>query len=56
MIYPTFRRKISDFIIFPAIDFESNVDLLDFYAWGKSNYVRYLETKKRYQSIFTKLR
>jgi hypothetical protein len=29
---PTFRRKISDFIIFSAIDFESNVDLLDFYA------------------------
>jgi hypothetical protein len=31
-IEPTFRRKISDFIIFSAIDFESNVDLLDFYA------------------------
>ncbi len=24
--YPTFRSKISDFIIFPAIDFQSNVD------------------------------
>ena len=29
---PTFRSKISDFMIFPAIDFEYNVDLLDFYA------------------------
>jgi hypothetical protein len=34
---PTFRSKISDFIIFPAIDFQSNVDLLNFCAEGKSN-------------------
>lgn len=45
IVIPTFRRKISDFIIFAAIDFESNVYLLDFYASGKNNYVRYLETK-----------
>jgi len=30
------------------------VDLLNFYAEGKSDYMVYLETKKRYHSIFTK--
>jgi len=42
---PTFRSKISDFIIFPAIDFQLSADLLNFYAGGKSNYMVYLETK-----------
>jgi len=28
------------------------VDLLDFYAGDKNNYIVYLETKKRYHSIF----
>lgn len=41
MLNPTFRSKISDFIIFPAIDFQSNADLLNFYAKGKSNYMVY---------------
>ena len=44
-LHPTFRSKISYFIIFPAIDFEFSVDLLDFYAGSKSNYMVYLETK-----------
>jgi len=30
------------------------VDLLDFYSGGESNYMVYLETKKRYNSIFAK--
>jgi len=32
-------------MIFPAIDFQYNMDLLDFYAEGKSDYVVCLETK-----------
>jgi hypothetical protein len=30
------------------------MNFLDFYAGGESNYMVYLETKKRYHSIFTK--
>jgi hypothetical protein len=42
---PTFHSKISDFILFSAIDFQLSADLLNFYAGGKSNYIVYLETK-----------
>jgi hypothetical protein len=30
------------------------MDLLDFYIEGKSNYIVFLDTKKRYNLIFTK--
>ena len=45
LFFPIFRSKFSDFIIFPAIDFQFNTDLLNFYVGGKSNYMVYLETK-----------
>jgi len=44
-LYLTFRSKFSKIHIFTAIDFQSNVDLLDFYVVGKRNYVVYLEAK-----------
>jgi len=31
-IVSAFRSKFSDFIIFPAIDYQYNIDLLNFYA------------------------
>ena len=41
----TFSNKFSDLMIFPAIEFQSNMDLLNFYAGSKSNYMVFLETK-----------
>jgi hypothetical protein len=32
-------------MIFPAVEFQSNMDLLNFYAESKSNYMVSLETK-----------
>jgi len=32
-------------MIFPVIDFRYNIDLSNFFAGGKSNYMVYLETK-----------
>ena len=43
--HPTFRSKISYFIISPAINFQSNMNFLDFYAGGESNYMVYLKPK-----------
>ncbi len=45
MLNPLSAVNFSIFIIFPAIDFESSTDLLDFYAGSKSNHMVYLETK-----------
>jgi hypothetical protein len=32
-------------MIFPAVEFQSNMDLLNFYAGSKSNYMVFIETK-----------
>jgi len=39
-------------MIFPVIDFRYNIDLSNFFAGGKSNYMVYLETRDQKKISF----
>lgn len=42
---PTISSKFSNFMIFPAVDFQFIMDLLSFYAGSKSNCMLHLGAK-----------